>query len=290
MPGSRPTTSSDAKLFHTQADIEGRKLTEKRVAKLRRMYWFGVLFLLTHVLPGMLVGGYGIAKSKEYDGVMCMEIDDEGAFVPMYEPSGVVSNLYLVGFFWVAGATFFFFFVYTTLVWFERLEQVNQQPKLKGKVVSSFREFGTAGVMCSCYILVAGITSYVMLVLTVLVLSANIGAASDFCAADEGMGGEMYSAAKFVNGMAWLFAFVTGGEIGLAIFYRGTRRKKKSAPPGMGVLGGPPSDAGSDLSEPYPNDNGLDTQSIDEGDVPMSASLAVLSGAKGSAARGRLAP
>eukprot|EP01043_Picozoa_sp_COSAG02_P029256 COSAG02_NODE_1812_length_10792_cov_36.615205_8_plen_292_part_00 len=291
MAGSHPTTGSDAKLFHTQADIEGRKLTERRVDKLRKMYWFGVLFLLTHVLPGMLVGGYGIAKSKEYDGVMCMEIDDQGVFVPIYEPSGVVTNLYLVGFFWVAGATFSFFFAYTTLVWFERLEQVNQQPKLKGKVVSSFREFGTAGVMCSCYIFCAAISSYVMLVLTMMVLSANIGAASDFCAVDEGMGGEMYSAAKFVNGMAWLFSFVTGGEVGLAIFYRGTRRKKKISPPGMGVAGGPSSDAGSDLSEPDPNDTGLDTQSInDEGDLPMSASLAVLSGARGGSARGRAAP
>ena len=286
MAGSRPTTSSDAKLFHTQADIENRKLTEKRVDKLRRMYWFGVLFLLTHVLPGMLVGGYGMAKSSEYDGVLCMEIDDEGAFVPVYEPSGVVANMNLVGFFWVSGATFFFFFAYTMIVWFERLQQVNQQPKFKGKVVSSFREFGTTGVFCSCCIVSSGIASYVMLVLTMLVLSGNIGAASDFCAADEGMGGRMYSAAKFVNRMAWLFTFVTGSEIGLAFFYQSTRRKKKANP--LPMHKGPPSDAGSDPSEP---DQTLETQSIaDEADIPESGALAVLSGAGGASAKQRAAP
>lgn len=291
MAGSRPTTSSDAKLFHTQADIEGRKLTERRVGKLRKMYWFGVLFLLTHVLPGMLVGGYGMAKSNEYDGVLCMELDAEGAFVPVYEPSGVVANMYLLGFFWVGGATLFFFFAYTILVWFERLEQVNQQPKFKGKVVSSFREFGTVGVMCSCYMCFAGIACYVMLVLTMMVLSGNIGAASDFCSADQGMGGKMYSAATFVNRMAWLFTFVTGGEIGLAFFYRSTRRKKKLAPQGKASPGGPPSDAGSDPSDPDPNEPGLDAQSIaDEADLPVSASLAVLSGARAGSARGRIAP
>jgi hypothetical protein len=282
---ARPTTASDAKLFHTQAEMETRKQLGQRVVKLRRMYWFGVLFLLTHVAPGLFVGGYGMAKSNEYDGVQCMEIDEDGGFVPVYEPSGVVANMYLVGFFWVGGATFFFFFAYTILVWFERLQQVNKQPKFKGKVVSSFREFGTHGVFCSCCIFSTGVACYVMLVLTMMVLSGSIGAASDFCAADEGMGGQMYSAAKFVNGMAWLFTFVTGGQIGLAFFYQASRKKKKLAP--AIVPKGPPSDAGSDPSDPDPNETGLDTQSITEdGDVQASASLAVLSGG----GRGRAAP
>ena len=68
---ARPTTASDAKLFHTQAEMETRKQLGQRVVKLRRMYWFGVLFLLTHVAPGLFVGGYGMAKSNEYDGVLC---------------------------------------------------------------------------------------------------------------------------------------------------------------------------------------------------------------------------
>lgn len=281
-------TSSDEKLFHTQAEIESRNLTEKRVDKLRKMYWSGVLFLLTHVLPGMLVGGYGMAKSSEYDGVLCMEIDDEGGFVPVYEPSGVVTNMYLVGFFWMSGATFFFFFAYTVLVWFERLQQVNKQRKVQAKVVSSFREFGTAGVFCSCCIFCSGVACYVMLVLTMMVLSGNIGAAADFCASDEGMGGEMYSSAKFVNRMAWLFSFVTGGEIGLAFFYQSTRKKRAERPPEPKAAA---SDAGSDPSEPDPNDVGLDTQSItDDTDVQMSASLAVLSGERGGSTRGRVAP
>ena len=282
---SRPATASDGKMFTTQSEMETKKQLEGRVVKLRRMYWFGIGFICTHVVPAMLVGGYGMAKSNEFDGVMCMEIDDEGGFVPVYEPSAVVANMYLVGFFWVCGAFFLFFFVYTFLVWFERLQQVNNAPKLKMKVVKSFREFGTHGVFCACCIFSSGVACYVMFVLTMMVLSGSISAASDFCAMDESMGGQMYSSATFVNGMAWLFTFVTGGEIGLYFFYTASKKKKRLAP--VVVPGTPASEAGSDPTDGMdPDASTLETQSINDGDDAQLSALEARSG-KG---RGRAAP
>lgn len=260
-----------------------KKQLAGRVVKLRRMYWFGLGFIATHVCPAMYVGGYAMAKSNEFDGVMCMEIDAEGGFVPVYEPNAVVVNLYLVGFFWTGGAFFMFFFVYTFLVWFERLQQVNNAPKLKMKVVKSFREFGTHGVFCACCIFSSGVACYVMFVLTMLVLSGSIGGASDFCSMDEGAGGQMYSSAVFVNAMAWLFTFVTGGEIGLYFFYTASKKKKKLAP--VVQPEAPASDAGSEPADP--DSSMLETQSVNDDD---DAQMAAMEASRSSGGRARAAP
>ena len=267
-------------------DTTDAKLLDGRVKKLRRLYWFGMGFVALHAAPAMLIGGYAMAKSNEYDGVLCMEIGPDGGFVldTAYDPEAVYSNMHSVGFWWTGGAFFLLFFVYTALVWFERLQQVCRQPKRKGKAVAAFREFGTHGTFCACCLFSSGVACYVLFVLQMLLLSTSVLSASEACSTDEGMGGQMYSAATFVNGMAWLFSIVTAAEVVLLCMW-GTLTKKRKKTPVLPT--GPESDAGTDPSSPDPSvSEAMETQSVDADGEAASAALAVRSaGGRGSSSR-----
>lgn len=223
-----------------QAELHQQILTEQRVAKMRSLYWFGMGSLCLNGAPAIALGTYSCAKSNEYEGVTCLDPE----FAPTLEPTAVTSNLYRVGFFLIWGALTMLMFSYTTVTWFERMQQVSKQPKAKGKIIASFREFGTTGVALACCVLSLSIFFYVMFVLSLMLLSGALVGASEECGEDESSGGQLFSAASFANGMSWLYIFVTGGEIVLGIFFLRWRAKREGvdssdslAPPGTTNLG-----------------------------------------------------
>jgi hypothetical protein len=205
-----------------QAELQQEAITAARVAKLRRLYWFGVGAVVCNGIPAVSLGAYGWARSNEHEGVACVDKD----LAITLEPTAVVSNMGSVGFFLVWGALFALLFVYTVIMWFERLQQVGHQPKIKGKIIGATREFGTTGLAAMCYVACASIFCYTMFVLYLLLLSAAVAGASEDCALDEGQGGQMFSAASKTNGMAWLYIFATAGEVVLLVLWLRLRRKK----------------------------------------------------------------
>lgn len=208
-----------------QAELQQQVLTEARVTKLRRLYWLGVGSLALNGAPAISLGGYAWSKSNEFDGVTCFDAN----FAPVLEPTGVTSNMWLVGFFLIGGAVAMLAAVYTVIVWYERMQQVSRQPKLKGKVLAGVREFGTTGVLMACCVFSTSVFCYVMFLLSLLLLSASVAGASEECGEDEGAGGQMFSAAKFSNGMSWLYIFVTGGQVVLMVLWARLRQKKALA-------------------------------------------------------------
>lgn len=216
-----------------QAELQQEAITAARVTKLRRLYWFGYGSVVCNGIPAVALGGYGWARSNEHDGVACVDKD----FTVTLEPSAVVSNMGSVGFFLVWGALFTLLFIYTVIVWFERLQQVGRQPKIKGKIIGATREFGTTGLAAMCYIACAAIFCYTMFVFYLLLLSAAVAGASEDCSLDEGQGGQMFSAAAFMNGMSWAYIFVTVGEVLLMIIW--FRLRRKGAPASTGTFTAP---------------------------------------------------
>lgn len=68
-----------------------------------------------------------------------------------------------------------------------------------------------------------------MWVTGLLALSAGTAAAAADCGADLNDGGEALAAAQLVLVLAWLFVFITAGEIVLFVFWSKLRRQKVDA-------------------------------------------------------------
>ena len=111
----------------------------RQVAKLRILYWFGVVFVLLHAVPALCIGGYSLGKANQFSEVYCAS-EERPAGSEVFEPDVMIANMDMLGSFWIAGGVFFLFLVYVVIVWFNRLQKVVQMPRLKGKVIGGFRE------------------------------------------------------------------------------------------------------------------------------------------------------